>query len=285
MITLCAFADEADEALEGQIAALKRNGIRYVELRGINGKNVSKLSYEEAKQYAAVYAENGIKVWSIGSPLGKVSIDADLDAHMELVRHVCKIAKIFGAERIRMFSFYNAQTQDEAVFALLRKMVAIAQEEGVTLCHENEKKIYGDTLERIQKIIQNVEGLHHIYDPANFLEVGEDPNETLPALHGKADYFHIKDYISKTGELVPAGVGDGQIGRIIDMLGDTDKVFSIEPHLAVFEGYAEIDSTEMKNKFTFASNDEAFDAAVAAIKEQLALHGYAEKDGSFTKAC
>ena len=38
MIKLCAFADEAESSLDGQIAALKRNDISYLELRSIAGK-------------------------------------------------------------------------------------------------------------------------------------------------------------------------------------------------------------------------------------------------------
>ena len=39
VIRLCAFADEEDESLDGQIAALKRNGIEYLELRSVVGHN------------------------------------------------------------------------------------------------------------------------------------------------------------------------------------------------------------------------------------------------------
>jgi hypothetical protein len=40
MIRLCAFSDEADASLAGQIAALKDNGICLTELRSVSGKNV-----------------------------------------------------------------------------------------------------------------------------------------------------------------------------------------------------------------------------------------------------
>ena len=80
----------------------------------------------------------------------------------------------------------------------------------------------------------------------------------------KTDYFHIKDVISSTQELVPAGFGDGKIDKLVDMI-DKDVVLTLEPHLAIFSGYANIDNTEMKNKFTFSSNQEAFDTAVNAF--------------------
>ena len=40
----------------------------------------------------------------------------------------------------------------------------------------------------------------------------------------------------------------------------------------------------MKNKFHFASNSEAFDAAVNAIKEVLKRTGYIEQNGGYVKA-
>lgn len=280
MIKLAAFADEANASLDGQITALQRNGIEYVELRGLDGTNVSDITEEQAKEYAERLTKAGIKVWSIGSPIGKIKIDGDLDAHIEKFIHVCRLANIFGTDKIRMFSFYEAYEKKETVFSTLSKMVEIAKDFGVKLCHENEKKIYGDTLQRVLEIFENVSGLYMIYDPANFLEVGEDPNATLPALHGKSEYFHIKDVVAKTGELVPAGNGDGQIDKLIDMIGNEDKVLTVEPHLKVFKGYAEMDSSEMKNKFFFASNEVAFDAAVSALKDVLKSQGYKEvKDG------
>ncbi len=273
MIRLCAFADESDKMVDGQIAALKRNEIDLIELRGLDGKNVSKLTEDEAKEYAKRFDDAGIKVWSIGSPLGKVNISEDFEEYSKLVRHVCRLAKIFGTDKIRMFSFRESYESEDKVMENLRGMVAIAKEEGVSMYHENEKAIFGDTCERVLKIMDKVEGLKFVYDPANFLEVGENADMTLDALHSKTDYFHIKDVIAESGTLVPAGHGDGKISELIARITD-DKVLTLEPHLKVFEGFNEIDGTEMKNKFHFASNEEAFDAAVTALKALLFDAGY-----------
>ncbi len=283
MIRLCAFADESDKMVKGQIKALKRNNIDLIELRGLDGTNVSKLTEDEARAYAKQFEEAGIKVWSIGSPLGKVRITADLEEHMAEVRHVCRLAKIFGTDKIRMFSFRHAYESREQVMSTLREMVAIAKQEGVQLYHENEKEIYGDTLERVLDIMNEIDGLKYIYDPANYLEVGEKADDTLDALHATTDYFHIKDVIAESGTLVPAGCGDGKIDELIARIApEDDKVMTLEPHLKVFEGFAEIDGTEMKNKYHFATNEEAFDAAVNALKGLLDNAGYkydAEKRG------
>ena len=283
MIKLCAFADEADGSLLGQIQALQRNGIEYIELRSVNGKNIKDVTEAEALEYAELLKANGIKVFSIGSPIGKTDIDVDIDAYLEEISHIFKLANILGTEKIRMFSFFNAYEKREKVLSNLTKMAEKAKEYGVTLYHENEKDIYGDIAERVKDILDNVPALKSIYDPANYLQVGEKAETTLDLFHARTDYFHIKDVIVETGELVPAGYGDGKLDELVSRI-DKDIVLSIEPHLAIFAAYAQIDGTEMKHKFEFHSNGEAFDAAVNAIKNVLKNAGYQEIDGAFIKA-
>ena len=283
MIKLAAFADESDPSFEGQIAALKRNGIGYIEVRGLDGVNVSNVTEEDARIYAARLKEADIKVWSIGSPIGKIKITDDLDAHLEKLEHVCKLARIFETDKIRMFSFYEAYGEEDKVVSTLSKMVKLAEKYGIKICHENEKRIFGDTLERVRILSEKVDGLYFIYDPANFLEVGEDPEKTLPALHGMSEYFHIKDVIAETGTLVPAGCGNGKIDELVRRIGDEDKVLTLEPHLKVFKGYAEIDGSRMKHSYQYESNEEAFDAAVSALKSVLETEGYRYIDGGYVK--
>lgn len=45
-----AFADEASPAIDGQIAAMRRNGLNGLEIRGVDGENVSAISLEKAKE-------------------------------------------------------------------------------------------------------------------------------------------------------------------------------------------------------------------------------------------
>ena len=105
MIRLCAFTDEASDSLEGQIAALLRNNIKFIELRSVGGMNVKDFTNEQAETYAKQLAGNGIRVWAIGSPLGKTDISKDFAEYEKTVRRVCEIANIFGCDKIRIFSF------------------------------------------------------------------------------------------------------------------------------------------------------------------------------------
>lgn len=281
-IKLCAFSDEASTEFEGQIRALLRNRIPFMEMRSVDGKNVSKLTLDEAKEYGKRLADNGLAVWSIGSPIGKSDIHDDFAKVEDKLKHTCELAKTLSTDKIRMFSFHHATEERGEVLERLNKMVEIANAYGVGLYHENEKGIYGDIAERVQDIIDNVPGLYHVYDPANFLQVGEPADKTLDMFHARADYFHIKDVIAATGELVPAGYGDGKIDRLLSDIKE-DKVLTVEPHLKIFDGYGQIDDTQMKHKFHFTDNNEAFDAAINALKALLGIAGYREEKGVFVK--
>lgn len=282
MIKICAFADEAARSLEEQIEALKRNKVKYLELRAVNGTGVSSITVEDATEYSRILKENGIEVYSIGSPIGKVDVSVDFDKYLEDITHIFRLAKIFGTDKIRMFSFYNAYGERDRVIDYLRRMVAKAKEYGLELYHENEKGIYGDVAERVIDILDNVPGLKSVYDPANFLQVGEEADKTLDLLHSRTDYFHIKDVEVATGHLLPAGEGDGKIEELIRRI-EGDTVLTVEPHLAVFDGYASLDKTEMKHKHIFESKGAAFDAAVGALRYLLLKAGYVENNFEFKK--
>lgn len=281
-IKLAAFSDEAASPLIEQIQALKRNGISLMELRSIEAKNVLDFTDKERRAYKEILDGEGIGVWSIGSPLGKVDIGVDFNGYLDKVKYVCETANVFESKRIRAFSFFNAYNERNKVIDYLSKMVETAALYGVTICHENEKEIYGDNLERVKDIAASVKGLKLVYDPANFIQVGERAEDTLEQLHDKTYYFHIKDVVKKTGELVPAGFGDGNIDGLIKMI-NKDVTLTLEPHLAVFDAFKSIDNTEMKHKFKFASNGEAFDRAVDALKDIIVKNGYTSVNGGFVK--
>jgi sugar phosphate isomerase/epimerase len=285
-IRLCAFADEASKDFAGQIAALKRNNIRLIELRNIDGKNIGAVTQKEAEAYCAALAKNGIGVWSLGSPLGKIKITDCFEEHTALTKHLVGLARIFHCGKIRVFSFFTkdyGKYRDE-VLKRLKVMCSPAREAGITLYHENEKDIYGDKAERVADILENVEGIGSVFDPANYVQVGQDIDAAIRLLADKSGYFHIKDALYETGEVVPAGYGDAKVQKLIESIGGRDIVLSLEPHLKVFGGYSVIDSHELKNAMTFGNNGEAFDFAAKALKELLVKCGYREnKTGDYIK--
>lgn len=281
MIKLCAFADEAGESLLSQIDALKSNNIGYIEIRNVDGKNVLDFSDDDVACYKRQLDEKGIKVWSIGSPLGKVDINENFEKHLEKVERIFEIAKMFSAKRIRGFSFFNAYQNKEEVLKRLNVIGNLATQNGLLFCHENEKEIYGDSIDRVLEIAKSVPSIKLVYDPANYLQCRENASEALKKTIDYTEYFHIKDVISKTEQLVPSGYGDGDIDGLIKAVRGKDVVLTVEPHLKIFSGYGNIDNTQMKNKFEFNSNRQAFDFAVTSLKNIILKNDYVEINGAF----
>ena len=275
---LCAFADEADQLLPGQIAAMQRNGIQLLEIRGVDGENISVLSPAKVKEVAHLLKENGLAVWSIGSPTGKVKLSDDWNAHVDSFKGMLDAAAVFGTKAFRMFSFYDAQNEKNEVIDRLGLLCDMAKGYDVKLCHENEKGIFGDTPERTKELLDALPQLGGIFDPANFIQCGA---EILPAwelLKDRIDYLHVKDAMAD-GTVVPAGYGLGRLDTVVpDFLSRGGQVLTVEPHLAEFTGLKGLEKEGERTivgsaRFSFRDNNEAFDTAVNSLKTILNKNG------------
>ena len=276
-----AFADEAGESLEEQIAALNENGIRYIEPRNIGGKPILSLTEEELAKIKNAFDENGIKVGSLGSPIGKFPIDEDFSHHLCDFDKALEVCEILGTTNMRMFSFFVGQDslkeKRDEVLRRMNTLVCLAKKRGIRLCHENESGIYGQMPEQVTDLLTNVRGLYGIFDPANYRMNNADVMEGIKATLINLGYLHIKDAIYESQTITPAGEGEGRIGEIIDIVNEaTDDLIylTIEPHLHIFAAYSMIDEHELKGKYKFSSNREAFDFAVKAFEQLMIKYGY-----------
>lgn len=278
---LSAFADEAGESLQEQIAALKRNNITHMEIRAVDGVNVCLTPLDKIKEYKKQLDEAGIKIVTIGSPVGKVHLDEDYTEHVAMFLHTLAVAKILGATRIRMFSIFLPQDEDaakykELVMSRMAEMVKIAEGTGITLYHENEKDIYGDVPERVLELMDAFGGkMQFIFDPANYVQCDRDPLEVYPLLKDKIAYFHIKDARMDNKRVVPAGTGSGRIPEILKDYAKTHEntMLTLEPHLKAFAGLKDEVSIQYDEEAAYKDNNEAFDAGVAALKKILDEEG------------
>ena len=272
------FSDEITEITKKQFEALNRFGIHYFEPRGIDGKNISKLTEEEMHDLKKLMDEYGIKVSSIGSPVGKIQVTDEFEPHFEVLKNVVKAAKILGTKYVRVFSFYHEKytewTREERdeVFRRMRIMVDYAKEQDVILLHENEKHIYGDTADRCLELMQEFYGPHFkaIFDPANFVQAGEDTKRAYEMLRPYIAYMHIKDALFENGNVVPAGYGDGNVEYVLKELfaNGYEGFLSLEPHLGKFKGFAELE-IEAKEQDKVFGGEEAFALAHKSLLEIL----------------
>ncbi|MBQ7761441.1 MAG: sugar phosphate isomerase/epimerase [Clostridia bacterium] len=264
---LCAFADEASKDLSGQIEALKRNNISLLEIRGVDGQNISEITMEKAREVKSLLDKNGISVWSIGSPVGKAKINEDVEKQESTFLRLCEIARLFGCKRIRMFSFFDGEEKE--IIARLNHLCELAGDD-LILCHENEKGIYGDKWENCLKICQEVKGIKAVFDPANFVQCKVETKGAWEMLNPYVDYLHIKDAL-ENGQVVPAGYGIGNLEYVVseyEKMGG--EVLTLEPHLMEFYGLSRLENGEsLKGESKFNDENEAFDTGVKALKNLL----------------
>ena len=270
---LCAFADEAGAEIDEQIKALKENGIAFLEVRGVGNKNISALTVHEAREVNKRLNDNGISIWSIGSPIGKIGIKDDFSPHLDLFKHIIEMAVAVNAACIRLFSFFipsgeNPEAFRDEVMEKLSKFCEAAKGSGVNLCHENEKGIYGDIAARCLEIHKYTPDLKGVFDPANFIQSGQDTIEAWELLSPYVKYMHIKD-AKPDGTVVPAGKGVGNIPEILKKFrAQGGEVLTLEPHLKVFSGLNALEQGHERSVIdenAFPSQRAAFDAAVSAL--------------------
>ena len=243
MWTLTGFADEISPDLLVQLDTLERESIQYLEFRGVWNKNVLDLTDAEIDTVKATLAQRGVKVSSIGSPIGKIQITDDFAPHQAAFRRALHVARTLDAPYIRMFSFFipdgeAPERYREQVLDRLGQLVRLAEEANVTLLHENEKHIYGDIPQRCYDLLAQINSpiLRAAWDPANFVQCGVRPyTEGFALLRPFIAYVHVKDARQTSGQVVPAGQGDGEWPPTIAALQATqfDGFFSLEPHLQV----------------------------------------------------
>ncbi|MDX6206165.1 MAG: hypothetical protein QOF39_2222 [Frankiales bacterium] len=245
MWTLSGFADEVSPDLDQQCALFAELGIGWVEFRSAWDRNVLDLDDGDLDRAAKTLEQHGLRTSSIGSPIGKIGIHEDFDAHLLRFDRALHVAEVLAAPYLRLFSFFLPAGEDPATHRdeVLRRMSALASRaegRGVLLLHENEKDIYGDSPQRCLDLVESVGSpvLRLAWDSANFVQCGFRPyTDGYSLLRPFLEYVQIKDAVLATGEVTPAGEGDGQLRETIGALHDDgfDGFFSLEPHL-VFGG-------------------------------------------------
>ncbi|MDG4825503.1 sugar phosphate isomerase/epimerase [Asanoa sp. WMMD1127] len=241
--TLSGFGDEIDPDPVVQLAVLAALGARHLELRSAWDVNVVDLDAGRLDRIAALLAERGMAVSAIASPIGKVQITDDPAGERDRLTRAIAAAHRLDCRYIRLFSFYRppgvtAQDIRDEVLTRMRDWAATAEREGVVLVHENEKEIYGDTPERVRDIVESVgsPALRVAWDNANFVQVGVRPfTDGYAQLRPYLEYLQVKDAMADTGEVVPAGAGDGELRETLTALRDDGYAgfASLEPHLAL----------------------------------------------------
>jgi sugar phosphate isomerase/epimerase len=241
MITLSGYGDEISPVLKEQLDVLAGEGIRYIDLRSVEGKNVLDWTKEEAARIKKRMDERGIKAHSISSPIGKSSITGDFAPRLKEFMRAVELAHFFDTPYIRIFSFYppkgdNPRKYRAEVIRRIRRLTQIAERERLILMLENEKLVFGDTGDRLREIMEAIRSPHLriAFDPANFVQSQVIPmTDAYPQVEPYISWVQMKDALVNTGKNVPLGTGDGQIRLLLRALKERgfSGFISVESHL------------------------------------------------------
>ncbi len=266
MFKLTGFGDEISSDLDTQLEVMESVGIKHLELRGIEGKNVLELNSEEVEEARQILREKNFEISAIASPIGKIKISDDFSLDLKRLGKAISLARIFETKYIRIFSYYLPEeshlSYSKEVIGRIKEMTEISEKQKTILLLENEDDIYGNTPERCLEILKSINSpyLRFIFDPANFIMAGVKPyGEAFPKMIRYIEYLHIKDARFSDKVMVPAGEGDGEIKEILKELKEKnfDGFLSLEPHLAI------------SGKMSGFSGASLFKKAAGALREVL----------------
>jgi sugar phosphate isomerase/epimerase len=233
------------------------------------------MTKSEAREIKGMLDNVGISVHSIGSPIGKIALDGDIQSHFDDFQRILETADILETRYIRMFSFFptgveNQEKIRDLVFEHVERLLTLTPSHMI-LCHENEKDIFGENAENCLALHEAFPRLRAVFDPANFVQCGVDTMKAWQMLRDHVEYLHIKDAIAD-GTVVPAGMGLGNVPFIVrDYLARGGNVMTLEPHLFDFTGLSALENGKVTSLgiSPYRDNDEAFDAATDALKKIL----------------
>lgn len=266
MIKISAFADEVSADLVGQIEFLKSQGLKYLEIRFVNGKNITKLNSDELNDTAKLLKNNDIAVSAVGSPIGKVRIDEDFNKHFELFKHTVDIALKLNTNLIRIFSYYPPLNKDinnygDEIINRMQKKLDFIKKIPVILTHENEAHIFGQSSQKCAYMAEKLNSpqFRLTYDPANFVwsdGIKNNIDQCFPQMQRYINHIHIKDWAAGGDIGSMPGKGDGQIPQLLAKLKTMtySGFMTLEPHL------------EKGGQFGGSTSSKLFADAVNALK-------------------
>jgi len=237
---LSGIADEAGKSIEKQIQAHQELGWSQIEIRNVDGENLTDVAESKFNEVAEKLEEAKMKVCCFASQIAnwarKISGDFNLDKE-ELKRAIPRMHRLH-TKYIRIMSYPNDNWEDskwrEEVMRRLKELAKIAEDGGIILAHENCSGWGGQNPEQAADIIETIDSsaLKFLFDTGNKPHQKGMVWEVYRKIKSYVVHVHIKDYRGE--KAVFPGEGDCQVAEVIkDLLASGYKgSFSIEPHMA-----------------------------------------------------
>jgi glucosamine-6-phosphate deaminase len=262
----------SDEVSHDFIEALdwiQAEGLKYVEIRMVDGINVSNLTDEQVERVRREAEARGLHISALASPLFKCALDPSrpvasgdmfgqaeesVEAHFAKLDRTIAIAKLLGTSFIRIFSFWrelDPKPYEDEVAAYLKKAADTAAGHKITLLLENERSCNGGYAFEVASLVREVSspGLKALWDPGNEAQ-GE--HWSYPHVYNEVKdllaHVHLKDSLIDPGgkpRCVPIGSGRvPYVKQILDLEANGYKgLYVIETHY-IPPGGSKMDGTK-----------------------------------------
>ncbi|MCD8006916.1 MAG: sugar phosphate isomerase/epimerase [Oscillospiraceae bacterium] len=271
-VKLFSHGGELRVELGDQIEAVRRNGLSGIELGGTEFGPISDISFVAACLIRKKLNDSKLQVLSLATTIGRIGIKDDFEAQIEKLKNTLEVCKVLGADKVRVSSFYipgfeNPSDYKGLVIDRISRMNELAGAHGVTLCLENKAGCYGGTAGRCHEILTALPEMVGVFNPVEFIKVGENVMDAWDILRSRIAYVHVSD-ISEDGSPVPAGNGVAQIRELTrKFIEKGGRNFSIDPRLTVRRSNKQV----VEDKFSYKNADEAFDAACGGFKTIIGI--------------
>lgn len=240
-------SDEAGKSIEKQIQAHQELGWHHLELRMVDGTNITQISDEQFDHVCEKVVGAGMQVSCFGSAIANWARPITIDARVDIddLRQATRRMKRLNVPFIRIMSYPNdpksplpeADWRAEAI-KRVKMLAMIAEDSGVTLVHENCSGWGGLSAENSNILLGEVNSpaLKVVFDTGNPVTYGQDTWAYYQAVKQDIVYVHIKDAKKIDGQDHYTYCGEGD-GCVREVMGDLLKNgyaggISIEPHLA-----------------------------------------------------
>ncbi len=241
-------SDEAGQPIATQIRAHRELGWNHLELRMVDGVNITQVSDSAFDEIRRAVLEADMTVSCFGSAIANWArpITNDFQVDVEDLRRSIPRMRELKTPFIRVMSYPNHKEQPlpedawrrEAI-RRMRELASIAEGEGIILAHENCSGWGGLSAENSNILLGEVgsPALKVVFDTGNPVTYGQNTWDYYQAVYKDIVYVHIKDAVrrpDKDEHYVICGDGEGYVREVVgDLLAKGyDGGFSIEPHLA-----------------------------------------------------
>ena len=233
-------ADEVHASFATACANIARWGLPLVEVRNVDGRNVTLLDDAALDDAVAAVRRHGLRVSAVASPVFKSALDERPNAaaadfavpglvtvadNLALLERACVAARRFDTRLVRIFTFFRVPWSDAVVEQVARHVAEaaeIARRHDVVLAIENEPVCVVATGEELGRFMGHLDAflpdalrahVGALWDPGNALGAGEEipyPDGYAAVPAARLVHVHLKDLGNRPasfGTFVPLGQG------------------------------------------------------------------------------